>query len=61
MKTVTVYPSPKDYSHFFANMATNHLKVWVEVALRKIPRLRGQEQLCVLRAMIQARKELATR
>lgn len=61
MKTVTVYPSPKDYSHFFANMGTSHLKVWVEVAMRKLPNLRGADQLCVLRAMIQARKELATR
>ena len=57
----TVYSSPKDDSHFFANMGTTHLKVWIEVAMRKLPRLRGEEQLCVLRAMIQARKELATR
>ena len=57
----TIYPSPKDYTHFFANMGTNHLKVWIEVALRKLPRLRGEEQLCVLRAMIQANRELSTR
>lgn len=61
MKNVTVYPSPVCYTHFFQNMGTSHLKVWIEVALRKLPRLRGEEQLCVLRAMIQARKELATR
>ena len=61
MKTATAYPTVNCYSHFFANMGTNHLKVWIEVALRKLPRLRGEEQLCVLRAMIQARKELSTR
>ena len=61
MKTVTVYPSRKDYSHFFAHMGTSHLKVWIEVALRKLPQYKGAEQLCVLRALIQARKELITR
>lgn len=57
----TIYPSPKDYSFFFANMGTNHLKIWIEVALRKLPQYKGAEQLCVLRALIQARKELITR
>ena len=57
----TIYPSPKDYSFFFANMGTNHLKIWIEVALRKLPHIRGEEKLCVLRAMIQANRELSTR
>lgn len=57
----TIYPSSKDYSFFFANMGTNHLKIWIEVALRKLPSLKGEEQLCVLRAIIQANKELSTR
>lgn len=60
MKT-TVYPTPNCYAHFFANMGTTHLKVWIEVALRKLPHCRGEEQLCVLRAMIQANRELSTR
>ena len=57
----TIYPSPKDYSFFFANMGTNHLKIWIEVALRKLPHIRGEEKLCVLRAMIQANRELGKR
>ena len=61
MKTVTIHPTAKCYAHFFAEMGTNHLKIWIEVAMRRLPRLRGEAQLSVLRAMIQARKELATR
>ena len=60
-KTVTAYPTPNCYAHYFAEMGTNHLKIWIEVALRKLPRLRGEEKLCVLRAMIQANRELSTR
>lgn len=61
MKTVTIYPSPKCYAEYFAKMDTTILDVWVEVATQRIPRLRGEEQLCVMRALIEARKELATR
>ena len=61
MKTVTVYPSPVCYAHFFQNMDTTHLKVWIEVALRKLPYYGSKDRTCVIRALIQARKELATR
>ena len=61
MKNVTIYPRPVCYTHFFQNMGTSHLKIWIEVALRKLPYLRGEEKMCVLRAMIQAGKELTTR
>ena len=61
MENVKIYPTAKCYAHFFAEMGTNHLKIWIEVALRKLPHLRGEEKMCVLRAMIQANRELATR
>ena len=58
MKTIA---SPICYTHYFQNMGTSHLKVWIEVALRKLPYLGGKDQRSVLLALIQARKELATR
>ena len=53
--------TPVCYVHFFQNMETSHLKIWIEVAMRKLPYLRGKDQQSVIRAMIQANKELATR
>jgi hypothetical protein len=61
MKTVTIYPTAKCYAKYFEDMDTTILDVWVEVATQRIPRLRGEEQLAVMRALIEARKELATR
>ena len=61
MKTVTIYPTAKCYAKYFEDMDTAILDVWVEVATQRIPRLRGEGQLCVMRALIEARKELATR
>ena len=61
MKTVTIYPTAKCYAKYFKDMDTAILDVWVEVATQRIPRLRGEEQLSVMRALLEARKELATR
>lgn len=61
MKTVTIYPTAKDYAPFFATMSTPHLKMWVEVALQKLKTYKGQEQYAVLYGIIAARKELTTR
>ena len=61
MKTVTIYPTAKCYAKYFEDLDTAILDVWVEVAIQRIPRLRGEEQLAVMRALIEARKELATR
>ena len=61
MKTVKIYPTANCYAKYFADMDTAVLDVWVEVATQRIPRLRGEEQLSVMRALIEARKELATR
>ena len=61
MKTVTIYPTANCYAKYFADMETTVLDIWIEVAEQRIPRLRGQAQLSVMRALIYARKELATR
>lgn len=60
MSTV-IYPTAKDYAPFFATMSTSHLKVWIEVALRKLKTYKGQEQYAVLYGIIAAKKELTTR
>ena len=54
-------PTAKDYAPFFATMSTPHLKVWIEVACRKLRTYKVQEQYAVLYGIIAARKELATR
>ena len=59
--TTVIYPTAKDYAPFFATMSTPHLKVWLEVAARKLKTYKGQEQYAVLYGMIAANKELATR
>ena len=61
MKNVKIYPTANCYAKYFADMETNVLDIWVEVAIQRIPRLRGEEQLAVMRALIEARKALATR
>lgn len=54
-------PTAKDYAPFFATMSTPHLKVWIEVAFRKLATYKRQEQYAVLYGIIAARKELSTR
>ncbi|MEL0098598.1 MAG: hypothetical protein VW907_03480 [Opitutae bacterium] len=61
MKTVKIYPTANCYAKYFEDMETNVLDIWIEVAEQRIPRLRGEAQLSVMRALIHARKELATR
>ena len=61
MENVTIYPTANCYAKYFEDMDTAVLDVWVEVAIQRIPNLRGEEQLSVMRALIYARKELATR
>lgn len=59
--TTVIYPTAKDYAPFFATMSTPHLKIWLEVATRKLKTYKGQEQYAVLHGMIAANNELKNR
>jgi len=59
--TTVIYPTAKDYAPFFATMSTPHLKIWLEVAARKLKTYKGQEQYAVLYGMIAANNELKNR